>query len=212
MPGRGHSATWDRSGRSQGACEVAQAATSEVSVTDPTVGSTRRHFEIGEAKVVATLLAGVFEAETVEEQWDVDGIKEDMQNTFDLAVPVEDWAKEEGIGEEEVRERLVRAADEKAAKKAADFGPQIMRQIGPAQRNAAASAAVASVVAAIRGSRDMAFLLRCDLRRFRNPAELPSASVRCISRNSWRCSRCRVTPRVDRGPSVASAASPTTAS
>ena len=52
-----------------------------------------------------------------------------MQATFDLDLPLADWAKEEGIGEEEVHERLVRAADEKAAKKAADFGPQIMRQI-----------------------------------------------------------------------------------
>ena len=63
------------------------------------------------------------------EQWDVDGLKEDVQGIFDLSVPVDEWVKEEGIGEEEVRERLVRAADEKAAKKAADFGPQIMRQI-----------------------------------------------------------------------------------
>jgi preprotein translocase subunit SecA len=63
------------------------------------------------------------------EQWDVAGLKEDLQSVFDLDVPVADWAREEGIGEEEVHERLVRAADEKAAKKAADFGPQIMRQI-----------------------------------------------------------------------------------
>jgi preprotein translocase subunit SecA len=63
------------------------------------------------------------------EQWDVDGLKEDMRGIFDLDLPIADWAQEEGIGEAEVRERLVRAADEKAAKKAADFGPQIMRQI-----------------------------------------------------------------------------------
>ena len=35
----------------------------------------------------------------------------------------------EGIGEEEIHERLIQAADERSAKKAADFGPQIMRQI-----------------------------------------------------------------------------------
>jgi preprotein translocase subunit SecA len=63
------------------------------------------------------------------EQWDNAGLKEDMQATFDLDLPIADWVKEEGIGEEEVRERLIRAADEKAAKKAADFGPQVMRQI-----------------------------------------------------------------------------------
>jgi preprotein translocase subunit SecA len=63
------------------------------------------------------------------EQWDVDGLKEDMRGIFDIDLPIADWAQEEGIGEAEVRERLVRAADEKAAKKAADFGPQIIRQI-----------------------------------------------------------------------------------
>ena len=55
--------------------------------------------------------------------------KRTCRRIFDLDLPVADWAKEEGIGEEELHERLVRAADEKAAKKAADFGPQIMRQI-----------------------------------------------------------------------------------
>jgi preprotein translocase subunit SecA len=63
------------------------------------------------------------------EQWDTPALKEEVQATFDLDLPIEDWTKEEGIGEEEVRERLVRAADEKAAKKAADFSPAVMRQI-----------------------------------------------------------------------------------
>ena len=87
-----------------------------------TVGDMRR-------QVIDDLMAKHIPEKSFAEQWDVDGLKEDMQATFDLDLPVADWAKEEGIGEEEVHERLVRAADEKAAKKAADFGPQIMRQI-----------------------------------------------------------------------------------
>ena len=87
-----------------------------------TVGDMRR-------QVIDDLMGKHVPEKSFAEQWDVDGLKEDMQATFDLDLPVADWAKEEGIGEEEVHERLVRAADEKAAKKAADFGPQIMRQI-----------------------------------------------------------------------------------
>ena len=87
-----------------------------------TVGDMRR-------QVIDDLMAKHVPEKSFAEQWDVDGLKEDMQATFDLDLPVADWAKEEGIGEVEVHERLVRAADEKAAKKAADFGPQIMRQI-----------------------------------------------------------------------------------
>ena len=50
-------------------------------------------------------------------------------DVFDLDLPLAEWAKEDGIGEDEMHERLIKAADERVAKKAADFGPQIMRQI-----------------------------------------------------------------------------------
>ena len=63
------------------------------------------------------------------EQWDLKGLTEAMHNLLDIDLPTQDWAQEEGIGEEEVHERLIRAADERAAKKAADIGPGTMRQI-----------------------------------------------------------------------------------
>jgi preprotein translocase subunit SecA len=63
------------------------------------------------------------------EQWDVEGLKQAMKGIFDLDLPLEDWAAEEGIGEAELQERLIKAADEKFAQKAANIGPQIMRQI-----------------------------------------------------------------------------------
>ncbi|HEX2448563.1 MAG TPA: preprotein translocase subunit SecA [Methyloceanibacter sp.] len=63
------------------------------------------------------------------EQWDVQGLQEAMKNIFDLDLPVADWAAEEGIGEDELHERLIKASDEKTAQKAANIGPQIMRQI-----------------------------------------------------------------------------------
>jgi preprotein translocase subunit SecA len=42
---------------------------------------------------------------------------------------VTEWAKEEGIADEEVRERLFRAADEAAAARTARFTPEVMRQV-----------------------------------------------------------------------------------
>jgi preprotein translocase subunit SecA len=63
------------------------------------------------------------------EQWDTATLQEAMKNIFDVDVPVAEWASEEGIGEEELHERLIKAADEKTAQKAANIGPQIMRQI-----------------------------------------------------------------------------------
>src|SRR4029078_2240345 len=42
---------------------------------------------------------------------------------------VQDWAKEEGIAGEEVRERIVRRADEHMAAKVAQWGPEVMRYV-----------------------------------------------------------------------------------
>jgi len=63
------------------------------------------------------------------EQWNMTDLKEAMQAIFGLDLPLEDWAAEEGIADQEVLERLLTAVDERAAKKAADIGPPTYRQI-----------------------------------------------------------------------------------
>ncbi|MBW8854474.1 MAG: preprotein translocase subunit SecA, partial [Bradyrhizobium sp.] len=40
------------------------------------------------------------------EQWDVAGLKEELKRVLDLDLPVEDWAKEEGIADEELLTRI----------------------------------------------------------------------------------------------------------
>ena len=63
------------------------------------------------------------------EQWDVDSLAQDIEQNLNLALPVKEWAAEEGIADEEIRERIRRAADEMMAAKAARFGPDVMRHI-----------------------------------------------------------------------------------
>ena len=63
------------------------------------------------------------------EQWDVTGLGEEVKGVLGLEVPIGDWAGEEGIADDEIRERLLRAADEAFARKATEFGPDVMRQI-----------------------------------------------------------------------------------
>lgn len=46
------------------------------------------------------------------EQWDVAILHEEVQKLLNLDIPVSDWAKEEGIADEEMRERLRTSADE----------------------------------------------------------------------------------------------------
>ncbi|AVA23149.1 preprotein translocase subunit SecA [Rhizobium sp. CB3171] len=63
------------------------------------------------------------------EQWDADGLKAGVANFFDMDMPVHDWVKEEGIGEDDIRARLTEAADKAAAEKAERFGPEIMTYV-----------------------------------------------------------------------------------
>jgi preprotein translocase subunit SecA len=63
------------------------------------------------------------------EQWNTNALHEEMLRVFGLNLPVADWAKEEGIAEEEIRKRLGDAADRKAAEKVANYGPEVMRNL-----------------------------------------------------------------------------------
>ena len=63
------------------------------------------------------------------DQWDVEGLDEAVTKYFGLDLPIKDWAAEEGIADEEILDRLMKAADESYAEKAADIGPELMRRI-----------------------------------------------------------------------------------
>ncbi|MGB0920743.1 MAG: preprotein translocase subunit SecA [Alphaproteobacteria bacterium] len=63
------------------------------------------------------------------EQWDTDGLAEAVQNLMNADLPIKDWANEEGIADQEIRERLNREADQIMARKAAEYGPEVLRQV-----------------------------------------------------------------------------------
>ena len=63
------------------------------------------------------------------EQWDAAGLKEGALTNLNLDVPVEEWVKEEGIDENDIRERLTKAADAAAADRAERFGSDIMAYV-----------------------------------------------------------------------------------
>ncbi|MEM9755399.1 MAG: preprotein translocase subunit SecA [Pseudomonadota bacterium] len=66
---------------------------------------------------------------TYAEQWDGEGLKEAVEKTLGVDLPIPDWADEDGVDQEEIRERLERATDEHMASKAVQFGPEQMRAI-----------------------------------------------------------------------------------
>jgi preprotein translocase subunit SecA len=80
-------------------------------------------------EVIHNLIAKHIPEKVYPEQWDTAGLKAAVASELNLDLPVQEWAKEEGIAEDEVRERLLRAADEAAAARTVRFTPDIMRQV-----------------------------------------------------------------------------------
>jgi preprotein translocase subunit SecA len=63
------------------------------------------------------------------EQWDTKGLREELKRVLDLDLPTDEWAKEEGIAEEELLSRIERRADEHMASKVAQWGTDVMRYV-----------------------------------------------------------------------------------
>jgi len=63
------------------------------------------------------------------EQWDTPGLEDEVDNVFGVRLPIVEWSKEEGIADEEIRERITEAVNRRAAERAANFGPEIMRYV-----------------------------------------------------------------------------------
>ncbi len=60
------------------------------------------------------------------EQWDVDGLKTAIDQLFQVDLPIPEWAAEEGIADEEIRERIVEAVDAKAEEKVVEVGEAML--------------------------------------------------------------------------------------
>ncbi len=63
------------------------------------------------------------------EQWDVAGLKDELKRVLDVDLPVDAWAKEEGIADEELLSRIDKHVDEHMAAKVAQWGPDVMRYV-----------------------------------------------------------------------------------
>ena len=63
------------------------------------------------------------------EQWETAELADEVARILNLDLPIVEWAREEGIDEAHLRERIMKAADAHMAAKAANFGPELMRYI-----------------------------------------------------------------------------------
>ena len=80
-------------------------------------------------EVVDELVTKFIPPNAYPEQWNTAGLHEALLEVLTLDLPVVEWAKEDGIADEEVKERIERRADEFMAAKVAKWGPDVMRYV-----------------------------------------------------------------------------------
>ncbi len=72
--------------------------------------------------VVSDLVERHMPPKAYAEQWDIDALDEQVRSTLGLELPLHDWAAEEGVSNEEIEERLLAAADARAAERLEQIG------------------------------------------------------------------------------------------
>lgn len=79
--------------------------------------------------VVEQIVSQSIPAGSYAEQWDMETMETEVLRLLNMQLPVAEWAKEEGIADNEIAERLIDATNKKMAEKAANIGLDIWRQI-----------------------------------------------------------------------------------
>ena len=80
-------------------------------------------------QTILDMVAKFIPERAMHEQWDIAGLHEETVRILSLDLPLAEWAAEEGIADEEMRERIQAASDAKLTAKTAEIGPELMRRV-----------------------------------------------------------------------------------
>ncbi|HER25717.1 MAG TPA: preprotein translocase subunit SecA, partial [Rhodospirillales bacterium] len=80
-------------------------------------------------QVIDDIVARCIPEKAYAEQWDTATLHEEILRILGKDVALADWAREEGIADQEIRQRLYDLGDRGAAEKAANYGPDVMRSV-----------------------------------------------------------------------------------
>lgn len=80
-------------------------------------------------EVIEDMVARNVPPQAYAEQWDTGTLHAEAERVLGLSLPIGDWAKEEGIADREILERIISASDNRMAEKAANIGPKTFRQV-----------------------------------------------------------------------------------
>jgi preprotein translocase subunit SecA len=78
-------------------------------------------------QVLEDLVAKYVPEKAYAEQWDIEHLDGEVKRVLNLDLPLADWAREEGIAEQEIRERLIKASDDLVAGKISQYGEPMVR-------------------------------------------------------------------------------------
>jgi preprotein translocase subunit SecA len=78
-------------------------------------------------EVIDLIVSKYIPANSYAEQWDAKGLHEEAMRVLGLDLPFADWVKEEGIADQQIRERLVEASDARMMAKEEAYSPEVMR-------------------------------------------------------------------------------------
>ncbi|WP_022705818.1 preprotein translocase subunit SecA [Paracoccus zeaxanthinifaciens] len=80
-------------------------------------------------QVIDDLVEDFMPARSYADQWDVEGLGTAIRERLNMNLPLADWAAEEGVDQEAMRERIVDATDTYMTEKTQGFGPENMAMI-----------------------------------------------------------------------------------
>jgi preprotein translocase subunit SecA len=78
-------------------------------------------------EVIESIVARCIPESAMPEQWDADALNEECQRLLNVNLPLKEWCAEEGIADQEIRERIADASDRKMAEKVANYGAELIR-------------------------------------------------------------------------------------
>ncbi|NQU61621.1 MAG: preprotein translocase subunit SecA [Rhodospirillales bacterium] len=81
------------------------------------------------AQVIEDLVADNIPEKAYAEQWNTETLHEEVLRIFGMDLPIKDWAKEEGIADNEILERISEATNKQISEKEETYGPEIMRDV-----------------------------------------------------------------------------------
>ncbi len=80
-------------------------------------------------QVIDEIVSRCIPAKAYAEQWNTNALHEEALRLLNLDLPVTDWAAEEGIADQEIRDRIIEASNRTQAEKVANYGPEVIRMV-----------------------------------------------------------------------------------